>query len=53
MGRLNAYNEMAYGERFSLDDFRGLGPQEAVEETLSKLVKVDAIRRVGRGDFLR
>ncbi|SDU13640.1 hypothetical protein SAMN05216296_1980 [Pseudomonas pohangensis] len=45
--------EMPYGERFSLDDFRGLGPQELVEETLSKLVKVDAIRRVGRGGFLR
>jgi hypothetical protein len=46
-------DEMAYGERFSLDDFRGLGPQELVEETLSNLVKVDAIRRLGRGVFVR
>ena len=46
-------NEMAYGERFSVEDFRGIGPQELVEETLAKLVKVDAIRRVRRGDFLR
>jgi hypothetical protein len=46
-------NEMPYGERFSIDDFRGLGPQELIEDTLSKLVKVDAIKRVGRGVFVR
>ncbi len=46
-------DEMPYGSRFCAEDFQGLGPQEAIEETLKKLALVDAIQRLEPGVFLR
>jgi hypothetical protein len=45
--------EMPVGEPFTSSEFLGLGPQEAIEETLSKLAKIEAIMRVTRGVFVR